>query len=316
MSPILVDVDTGQVPDDTPPPVPPTTVAEHSYAYSLVGADDELWDLVAGPLYASAGMSGLGVATPEHRWRDSVTANGSAWHGLRFPMREFTLPLEVDGRGLEPAAWRDLDRRVWSSVGDPRRECRLIVTAPNGQRRSLVFRVSDGMDEPFELDPMLRQDVGYQIECQAGDPLWHGDTVRRTFSVASDLPFFPGPPFGIGDATAISATAVVANPGDEPSPPRWTITGPYTSVTVGVGDSVVTLGTGVGPGQTRIVEMGSPRSIRDQDGVLRWGEATELVFADVPPGAAVPLSMQINGGIADQTLIELEFDPLYRRAFS
>lgn len=311
--PIFVPLDA---PPEEPPTEPPVIHPEYHHGFTLVGGDNVSWDLVAGPVFILSGASGFGFPDPDHHWTESPVVDGAVHRGLRYPQREFAIPLEVDGRYLAPEDWRELETAIWRSL-NPRRECRLVVTAPTGDVRQIPFRYSGGGDDSFEHDALLRGNNVYALEAVAGDPFWLGETIRRDYGVDEDSQTtFPGPPFGIGSSTAIQTT-VVSNPGDEDAWPRWSITGPYETVTVGVAGAVVTLDVPTSAGESRVIDMDPRRrSIRDQDGNLAWSEASELAFAAVPAGTIVSITMSVAGALADETTISLEFDSRYLRAFS
>lgn len=299
------------------PPVQVPIHPEYNHGFTLIGGDGSVWDLVAGPVFILAGASGFGFPEPNHRWSESPLFDGAVHRDLHYSSREFELPLEVDGRFRDPAMWRELERAWWKAV-NPRFEATLVVTAPSGESHNLPFRYSGGGDDTFDLDPLRRQDNVYALECISGDPFWNGPVVSVAYQLAATPDTFPGPPFNIGDSTAISATTTVGNFGDEEVWPRWTITGPYTTVTVGVADAQVVLETPILNGESRIIEMDPKlgRSIRDGSGVLKWSDATTLDFGTIPVGGEVPLTIAVTGGTVDQTSITLDFETHYLRAFS
>lgn len=314
MSPIFVP--TPVVPVITTPPVEVSVHPTYHYGFTIIGGDGSTWDLVQGPVYITEGASGFGFPTPTHNWAKSPLYDGGVYRSTNYDVREFAIPLEVDGRFLaSEAEQRALEVALWKAL-NPRSEAMLVVTSPSGVSHSIPFRYSGGGDEPFTLDPLLRQDNVYPLEAEAGNPFWTGETVVRTYGVAADLPTFPGPPFNINDSTSLENTTIENN-GDEAAWPRWTIDGPYSSVTVGAGNATVTLSTAIANGESRVIEMDPRRgrSIRDGNGNLTWGDATVLEFGTIDPGEQ-PLVMSGAGMTVGQTQITLEFDALYLRAFA
>lgn len=237
--------------------------------------------------------------------------NGSIHQGYRVPAREVPLPVEIRGSATE--SWLAVDRAFWTSL-KPSEEAFIYVTMPDSTTRYLPVRLETGGDPELETDPSLDAASVYDLVFKAGDPFWHGEHVEVSFSSIASVDLFPGPPFGIGAAATIEV-ARVTNPGDEPAWPRWVIEGPYSEATVGVGTSVVTLGTAVGAGELRIIDMDpNVRSITDGTGIDKWLEAEAAEFEPIPFGTDVPLSLALAGGTS-ATHIELHFDARYRRAW-
>jgi hypothetical protein len=237
--------------------------------------------------------------------------NGSIYQGYRVPARELSLPVEI--RGTVSQSWLSVDRDFWASL-KPAEEAFIYVTMPDSSRRYLPVRLERGGDPELEVDPALDAASIYDLEFKAGDPFWRGEHVQVSFSSIASSNLFPGPPFNIGKAATIEV-ARVTNPGDEHAWPRWVIEGPYSSATVGVGTSVVTLGTPILAGDFRIIDMDpNVRSITNAAGVDKWLEATEAEFEPIPPGTDVALSLALAGATS-ATQIELHFDARYRRAW-
>lgn len=304
---IIVQVDVPTVPPEPPPIVHPV----FGFGIRLIGTDTTDWDLAQGPVYALAGLKGFGAPDAEHWWRETAAFDGSDHLGLRIPMRPVELPVEV--KASTEAEWLDADRLLAKGL-DPRGECRLIVTTPDAVSRYLPMRYVRGLDTEIEIDPMLDQQSVYPLELAAGDPYWRGAEVVTRFVATTPVAFFPGPPFVINEDNTV-ATALVTNPGDEPAWGTWVIDGPYTSATVGIGASLVTLSTPILAGQQRVIDM-NPRAqtIVDENGVDCRLEATVVKFVPIPAGVNVELNLNIVGS-AVGTRIELRFDPRFRRAW-
>jgi len=317
MSPIFVPTTITPDPEPEVPEVePPVMHPTYNHAFTLFGGDDSTWDLVQGPVYILAGASGFGFPDPQHRWKESTNADGAIHGGLKYGIREFSLPMEVDMRLSDPAEWSRIEKEFWHAL-NPRHQCILTVTSPYGEVRYLPFRYSGGGDSPFELDPLIRQNNVYPIEGEAGIPFWLGQAVQREYSIEAGAPTFPGPPFYLSSSTAIENVSLT-NEGDEDAWMRWTINGPYDEVTVGVDDVVITMSTSIEAGESRtiITDPAQGRSIRDQDGNLVWSEASVLGFAPIPAGDDSTIVMSMSGGLEGTSSIGLFFQPRYLRAFS
>lgn len=282
---------------------PPFVNPDYGNAFDLIGADGSEWSLCGGPLFIGAGASGFGLPEPEHRWSDLVGAHGSRWRGLRFGRREMTVPIEVDGRGLSPTAWRALETAFGRAL-DPRGVCALVVTSPDGTvQRTIDFRYASGGDDPVDLDPLRSGTSLYALECVAAEPFWRGVPVSVTVAPPSSPP------------------STVVNAGDVETWPVWTLTGPCVSATLNVAGLHVTL-TAVGQlidDQTTLtVDLNPGRTtVVDQDGNTMWANATTFVVdpAGIPVGTS-PLSVSFSGALNGTTKARLDFETRYLRAWS
>lgn len=280
---------------------------------SLVGADGSVWDLINGPVRLQSGASGFHTPDPLHFWRDSPALDGSSWDGMRTPAGEPLLPVRI-GEGVKSSLeWRDV-HAAFETALDAEGECSYVVTTPDGRTRRLGLRFKGGLDIDTDIDPLLLLHAVFPLEFTAGDPYWRGDTISTEFEAVDPSAWFPGPPFYVNPGNAI-ATARVSNPGHVGAFPRWTITGPLTAVTVGVGDSVVTIEATLSAGEQRIIDMDPRlRTIVDENGADAWLDATDAAFAAIPAGADVALNLEVIGP-GSGTEIALEFTPGYRQAW-
>lgn len=302
----VVEEPTVELPHTIFPPASPR-LASNLY---LTGVDGSVWNLTDGPVRVQAGFR-PGYAEPEHWTRTSPALDGSTWEGFRTPAGEVFLPIRV--LASDSLTFRDIDSALAGAL-DPSGEVQLTLIAPDGQGRVLTARYESGFDTGYERDPLMMRHAAYGLTLATYDPYWRGAKRTITFGVAESPPdFFPGPPWNLNPGNSTDA-AVVSNPGDVAVWPKWTITGPFASVTVGVGSSVVTLGADVYAGESRIIDMDpSIRSITDQAGADAWLDATEAEFAPIPAGSDVPLSVDLTGGTEGVTTIAVAFTPAYRR---
>lgn len=310
---IIVKVPAEQEPPAQPPPhVDPRL----GFAATLIDTNGKEWDLVAGPVFILAGSGGFGAPDPEHWWRTAAAVDGSSHKGLRTPAKELPLPLQIKGSTWQ--AWREADTEFWDGM-DPAGQLTLVVTMPDATSRSLPIRFTGGGDDPLDIDPGLMAESVYdQLKFTAEDPYWRTNPVSELYRAINALPFFapPGqvPPgvLNIAPANTI-ATGTVTNPGTQPASPLWITRGPYSKVTVGVGDSLVVIEADVGPGEQRIINMDRhARNITDENGDRAWLDATQIKFSDIPPGSEVPLQLAVvDPGVG--TEIELQFVPRFRR---
>lgn len=280
------------------------------------------------------GIRGLGSPAGQRYATSSPAVAGSRFEGLNTLDREVFWPLTVwhDGGSVE---WMKRDRAFWRTM-DPTDTGLWVVTHPDGAERSLRVRfVSDG-DKASTHDPMMKGWDTYGITLVAEQPFWVGEPVVNSFiGQVPPLPFFePDGPQVVNIASSYSAAnARMDNPGDVESYPRWYIDGETVAVTVGVNGVTVNVPFTVPAGQCLVIESdpdligatlydvtvgGASKKpsarivgvdlINPVDMSADLGEAD---FAAIPPGAQVPLSLEITGSGA----VEVLLPTLYRRAW-
>lgn len=120
-----------------------------------------------------------------------------------------------------------------------------------------------------------------------------------------------GPPFTIMSGSNL-ASAAIDNPGDEPAFPAWTLAGPFTSASVGVGPSQIVVPFAMAAGESLVIDpRPSAQTAITGAGVDRTGDLGAVAFAPVEPGIPRPLSLSMVGaGSVTATLL-----PLYWRAW-
>lgn len=283
------------------------------FALGMIGVDGSVWDLHNGPVMALPGTSGFGSPAPEHWWRTSPSLAGSSWQGSRVPHREVVLPVHIAADSA--LGWRDVDAAFFSALGDGTQECTWVVATPDAKLRTLPLRFSGGGDVEYERDPMLILGAAYALTFTAGDPYWRGEPVSETFGDEAAQPFFAtsGGVVTLSSSRAI-ATATVTNPGDVDAWPKWTVTGPVTAFTVGVGTTTVNYTGTVAAGQVVVVDT-DPRKRTIKRGTTdAWLQVTQADFVAIPPGRDVQLSMSVTGATY-ATSVAVEFVPRYRKAW-
>lgn len=279
----------------------------------LTGTDGSTWDLYNGPVRALAGSSGFGAPTPEHWWRVAPALDGSTWAGYRVPQRDINLPVYI--HESTSLGWRDTDAAFFKAL-NPSSECTLIVATPDGAVRSLPVRFAGGADVDFDVDPLIMRYAAYALTFSAADPYWQGSLVHTSFSVAGSVTtLFPGPPFNINSAYT-TGTGTIANPGDVVSWPKWTVNGPYTGFTVGVGATTVVYSGTKAAGQSVTIDTDPRRrTVLNETGADEWVNLTTANFEPIPPGGVVTLSLSVTGATTSATSIDMNFIPRYRRAW-
>lgn len=223
----------------------PTTVATSLYAMDQwwqPGNSDERWDLTSG-LSGVALQSGVrGLLTPPfiQYSQKSPAIAGSRWRGYQTDEREVFWPLAVF-QGNGGADFIAHDRHLWRGLR-PDVPGTWAVTQPGGESRQLRIRFAGLDNADLDLAPELTGYVVYGLNFVAEQPFWTGTTISRVFGpTPGTTPNFlgggtasAGPPFVLASGST-QASATIANPGDVPAWPIWTLYGPMTSATIGTG---------------------------------------------------------------------------------
>ena len=123
-----------------------------------------------------------------------------------------------------------------------------------------------------------------------------------------------GPPFHISRGNTIGSARML-NPGSVDAYPVWTITGPTSSVTVGVGSATITYTAPILAGQSVTIDTNPDRrTVLDQDGISRLANLGPVVSFEggkLPANAETPLSLALTGtGSVSATIV-----PRYFRAW-
>ena len=150
---------------------------------SWTGTDGSVWDLVSGPVRASAaGITGMGMPLPTDQVNESALQDGQTLTGWKLPPRPVWLPLRfkgaaaVDVEGLQRAFWRSM---AIGKVGY------LRVTDNAGAVRSLGLRFKDDGGAAYRMDPSVLSDA-FGITMIADRPWWEGPAVTRFYAIGSN----------------------------------------------------------------------------------------------------------------------------------
>lgn len=277
------------------------------------------WTGANGLTFDLLGKSGMtlvmedvkGLLGPQVQLRTTATParGGSRLRDVTVGDRDVFWPLLIwtDAGSI---AWTELNDAFLSTL-DPERAGVWEVTRVTGERRRLnVYLTDDG--QALSRDPVTAGWAKYPITGTACDPWWYGEEQYRRFKQADASGTLAGPGRPIGSRATVDS-AEIDNPGDVPSFPRWVISGPTTSVTVGVTiDGVVrsiTVPFTLTEGQQVTIDTDS-HSVRDQAGVSRRAELSSAFFVPIPPGMSIPLTMSMTG----TGLVECFLPTRYRRA--
>lgn len=294
----------GPFPDEDTPATP-------SFRVDLIGGDGSSWDLTHGPVILTPGAQLFAAPTVTHRWNTSPSVDGSRWNGMRTEQQDVVIPVALLGDDWQ--SWTDADAAFFRAI-HPQGECFVSVTSPDARVRQLGVRFVAGGE--VEVDPLANFYAAYTLEFVVANPFWRGEPVTTTFTTQDPVPLFPGPPFSINPSSLLSSSTV-SNPGDEPVWPRYTVTGPALSWSVGVdtgeGPALVSSDTPLAVGKSVTIDMDPTQlTVLDQDGNDVYEVLDSDTFSAIPAGRDVPLLLKVAGSDVS-TRVQVEFTPLYRR---
>jgi hypothetical protein len=291
-----------------------STEAQGNLIHTWTGWDGSLWLFRQdqGVWLDSDGIRGLGMPDITRYTSTSPSMNGSRNRGYIIAERQVFWPLHI-------AFTDDLDAAFWRTML-PYETGTWTVQKPNGDQRSLDLRFVDDSQWATAGSPWLLKHNLYGINLVAEQPLWRGAPIIQSWDASPPIQFFGGgtigspqlgPPFGIS-ASNDYGSATITNPGDVEAWPKWTMTGPFTSATVGIGGATVTVPFTVASGSSLVIDT-SPRV---QAAVLngttdKTAQLGSVSWASVPPGQDVTLSVSTVGGGS----VSAELVPLYLRAW-
>lgn len=301
----------------TPPALPPVVSWDGFAGMTWTGFNGDQWDLKGSAVSPSGvtlqrGARGLHFPQVNRYSSSSPAVAGSRTRGHHTGDRDVFWPLKVFRDGGSQA-WMEYDRRFWATMA-PDKPGVWTVIHPDGQARSLTCTAQHDGDGSFAIDPLLVGWALYGLNLVAEQPYWEGSPIVRTWKASPPVDFFDpagSPPFHISSGSTF-ATAVIDNPGDVEAYPVWVLTGPTTSVAVGVDGHVVEYEVAIPEGQTRTIDTRPDRlTVVDQDGVDRIDDLGAAEFVAVPAGASVALDVAVAG----TGMVEATIRPLFYRAW-
>lgn len=282
---------------------------------SWTGWDGSEWDLTnpsGGVFLTTKGVEGLGM--PSHlAWvGESPAVHGQYYRGHVVEPRPVFWPAYLySDKGT--AEWLALDRAFWRSL-QPGKHGQWTVETPGGGRRSLSCRFVDDGRHAYPYDPLFRGWAAYGVSLIADNPFWTGEPVRRTWSQGASTDFYggaaKGPPFHISSGSQLSS-ATITNEGDLEAWPVWTITGPLTSVTVGVDGVTVQWTVALAAGDVLVIDTDPTVQSAWLNGVDVTDQLGTADFTPIPPGEDRPLSLTMAGTGA----VEASIAPRYYKAW-
>lgn len=279
---------------------PPRWTSCHHYWF---GWDGSVWDLSHGlsGLKLLAGARGMRMPPINRQATTSPAVPGSIWRASPTDERAVLWRLKVFG-GDGSTEWIRHNSAFWRTL-HPERSGVWMVVWPDGTKRSLTCRYAGLGDDTDEVDPALIGRGYYDIQLVADtDPYWRGEPIVRTFTNGGGENYYGGsggggfgPPFYISPSNTTD-TAAITNDGDVDAWPVWTVHGPTTSVSVGVGARAVTFPVTLTSGQwIRLDTKPTDQVPIDHAGADRTSSLGSVDFASIPSGANVDLNITITG---------------------
>lgn len=304
-----------------PPPVVMVPNPFPGMDVTWTGWDGTVWQLnqPTSGVALLPGVRGFGTPPTTLFNRSSPALAGSRHAGHSVGERPVFWPVAVWKNTSSPD-WVAHDRAFFRTL-DPERPGVWEVRQSTGEARRLRLRFAGDGDPAFDVDPSRYGIQTYGLDFVANQPYWEGDPVFRRFQAETVVDFFSGPMVTIADGRSL-ASATVTNAGEVDSYATWTIIGPTTTATVGVGADTITAPFAVAAGKALQIDTNPDAQtalLGDWDPVARTlsnvtdrtGDLGATVFAPIPPGVDVSLNLTMTGTGA----VEVEFLPLYKRAW-
>ena len=290
------------------PVIPAPTLVPRKMTWT--GFDGSVWDLSAtdGPMVMAPGVKGLHMPPFNVFQSSTPLVPGVELTGYEIPARSVYWPINFYSESVDE--WQATYAGFFNSI-HPVEPGVWRVGEDDDARELPLTGVFDG-SLAFQNDPFVLGWALIGVELFAPRPLWRGQAKRVPFTLGTGTAFIGesgGPPFHIEKATSF-ARAQIENVGDEPAYITWTLQGPLTDVTVGVGGALVDV-PDIADGDVLVIDT-DPAS---QYATLNGADFNESlgfqVFAPVPGNSKSGLSIAAAGtGTVEAALV-----PLFWRAF-
>lgn len=216
----------------TPPPAEPLL-------QTWTGFDGSEWVLSDWSRMPSLRPGVTGLHMPRMTVYSSSTplVDGAELTGYTIPPRPVYWPLVFKAGSV--AEWRDLYAGFFDSVHPVEPGTWTVGEGRTARSMQLTGTFDD--DFAFQYDPFLTGFAQIGVDLVAPRPLWLGEPVVVPFTGGDPVNFIDeneSPPFHIS-SEATFTDARITNTGNEPAYIEWTVSGPLTGVTVGVGGALV-----------------------------------------------------------------------------
>lgn len=318
----------------TPPTVAPVPVVNFPgmQEMTVTASNGDTWDLLSpeSPVFLTGAVRGLHVPSVTRYESSSPAVHGARYAGHRVPSRavQWDAVIYSDASSQK---WVEHDSAFWRAIGNPDEPVVWEVVGAAGQRRRLHMRYTDDGGHVYTGDPSQRGWDIYQINFLADQPFWEGDKITRSWRKAEPRNWLS--PEDAGAVLYLSpgadvSTATMPNPGTESAYPTWTLYGPLTSATLGVGGSYIDVPFAIAEGEALVIdtrpeyetaydalaatptaETKLPDPIRTDR--LRVRDLGRFQPAAIPPGSDRTLSIDVEG----TGVVAASITPLYRKAW-
>ena len=284
------------------------------------GWDGSVWTLSdpSQNVFLSRGdLRGLSFPPFNRFTSTSPLIAGSRYRGGRTDERDVFWPIVVSADSSDEFL---AVNRAFRRTLDPEKLGTWTVTTPGGESRSVKLRHVPE-DVGYDVDPVKFGRQVYGVRMVAEQPFWAGAPIKRSWYETAPPPGLYAGPGVLNFAPGSSFdTASIPNPGDVEVYPVWTVKGPSTNIVLGVDGKLIELPTTLGQFDYRVIDTRPDQLIvRDGEpipGVYGPNEMTyelgAVEFGAIPPGADVPLTVQVTGGSSagSRTNVWLQITPL------
>lgn len=295
------------------PPVPAPVPEDQWEAIDIqwIGWDGSVWNLSTGAEGVVLQASGTeGLHDPQLTKYQSVARAipGARNRGWRAEKRQVFWPMHIYSDSS--AAWAETYRRFFASIHPDKSGTWRVGLA--GEYRELQLTGVYDDSYAFGTHPTVLGWGRFGVKLEAVQPYWTADQIERgPWAVASATSFFGSgaPSFTIGASESLG-TATMENPGDVDAYPVWTAVGPLSSLTMGVGDAVITVPFSLTSGKVLRVDTDPRNPTATLDGVDTTATLGLQPFAPIQPGDSVPLTVTASGAGS----VSVALTPLHFRA--
>lgn len=276
------------------------------------GWDGSVWDLTdpdGGVFLLADGLEGLYFPDFENYLDESAVVPGVSFQGWLATGRKVFWNIGVF-HDDSSAGFVKLNRAFMRTLRPGTTGVWTVEIPVTGERFSLRLRLAAGNAHMFERDPVKHGWDVFGLALFPEQPFWEAAPVEQSWKVGEQLPFFGaaklGPPFYVSPAATL-VKASVTNPGDVETFIRWTVVGPASAASVGVGKTKTDIRFTI-PAGSRLVIDTDPRNLTAElDGVDVMDRLPDFAWSALPPGEDVELNLSMNG----TGRIEARFTPLY-----
>jgi hypothetical protein len=264
------------------------------------------------------GVNGVGLPSVSAQWIEGA-GDGAVWRGERVLPRDIDLPLYI--AAPDRATLRATTARLAQMLAGP---MTLRFVEDDGTSWTLAVRRTGGGQMVLGTDTNRAvTEASTVISLRAGDPFWTSSTVQRASVTAligrgllSYDPDGSGPTARGGSSLSflrVSASQTLgaftmANDGDAPAYPKWTVTGPGSNlvVTSSTGESFAWNGT-LGTTDTLTIDT-RQATVTDQTGASRYASlGTAPRLWRVQPGVTTA-NVALTGSTSATTIV-VEWQP-------